>query len=161
MTSETRQKIIDNLLIPILAIVSGLVVASVAVLATGTNPLMAYSKLFKAAFSLENFPRSNLFVTFQLATPLILTGLSAVVAFRSGLFSLGQEGQLMLGGIMAAWLGYVIHLPPIIHPIVAILAAMLVGGIYGWLPGVLKVKLGVNEIISTMVLNNIAGLFVT
>jgi general nucleoside transport system permease protein len=161
MTSETRKKIIDNLLIPVLAIISGLVVASLAVLTTDTNPLTAYGYLFKAAFSLNNFPRCNLFVTLQLATPLILTGLSAVVAFRSGLFSLGQEGQLMLGGIMAAWLGYVIHLPPIIHPIVAILAAMLVGGIYGWLPGVLKVKLGVNELISTMVLNNIATLFVT
>ena len=67
----------------------------------------------------------------------------------------------MLGGIVAAWLGYIIHLPPVIHPIVAILAAMLVGGIYGWLPGVLKVRLGVNELISTMVLNNIAVLFVT
>lgn len=161
MTSETRRKIIDSLLIPVLAIISGLVVASVAVLMTKTNPLTAYAELFKAAFSLKNFPRCNLFVTFQLATPLILTGLSAVVAFRSGLFSLGQEGQLMLGGIMAAWLGYVVHLPPIIHPTVAILAAMLVGGIYGWFPGVLRIKLGVNEIISTMVLNNIATLFVT
>jgi hypothetical protein len=128
MTSETRQKIIDNLLIPILAIISGLVVASVFVLMAGANPLTAYAQLFKAAFSLANFPRANLFVTFQLATPLMLTGLSAVVAFRSGLFSLGQEGQLMLGGIMAAWLGYVIHLPPVIHPIVAMLGAMLVGG---------------------------------
>lgn len=161
MTPETRQKIIDNLLIPILAIISGLVVASVFVLMAGANPLTAYAQLFKAAFSLANFPRANLFVTFQLATPLMLTGLSAVVAFRSGLFSLGQEGQLMLGGIMAAWLGYVIHLPPVIHPIVAMLGAMLVGGAYGWLPGVLKVKLGVNEIISTIVLNNIAVLFVT
>jgi ABC-type uncharacterized transport system permease subunit len=161
MTSESKQKIIDNLVIPVLAIISGLVVASVAVLMTNTNPLTAYAALFKSAFSLENFPRSNLFVTLQLATPLILTGLSAVVAFRSGMFSLGQEGQLMLGGIMAAWLGYVIHLPPVIHPIVAIVAAMLVGGMYGWFPGVLKVKLGVNEIISTMVLNNIAVLFVT
>jgi simple sugar transport system permease protein len=161
MTPETRKKIIDNLLIPVLAIISGMVVASVAVLMTNTNPLMAYFELFRSAFSLENFPRSNLFVTLQLATPLILTGLSAVVAFRSGLFSLGQEGQLMLGGMVAAWLGYIIHLPPIIHPIVALLAAMLVGGIYGWFPGVLKVKLGVNELISTIVLNNIAVLFVT
>jgi simple sugar transport system permease protein len=161
MTSESRKKIIDNLLIPILAIISGLLVASLAVLTTGTNPLTAYGHLFRAAFSLDNFPRCNLFVTLQLATPLILTGLSAVVAFRSGLFSLGQEGQLMLGGIVAAWLGYAIHLPPIVHPIVAILAAMLVGGIYGWFPGLLKVKLGVNELISTMVLNNIAVLFVT
>lgn len=67
----------------------------------------------------------------------------------------------MLGGMTAAWLGFALDLPPVVHPIVAILAAMVVGGIYGWFPGVLKVKLGVNEIISTIVLNTIAHLFVT
>jgi simple sugar transport system permease protein len=62
--------------------------------------------------------------------------------------------------MMAAWLGFAIHLPPVIHAVVAMLGAMLVGGLYGWIPGVLKVRLGVNEIISTIVLNNIAALFV-
>lgn len=160
MTAETKEKIVNSLLIPTLAIVSGLVVSSVFVLMMHTDPLKAYAELFRAAFSCEGVSRCNLFTTFQLATPLMLSGLSAVVAFRSGLFSLGQEGQLLLGGMMAAWLGYVIHLPPIIHPTVAILAAMLVGGLYGWFPGVLRVRLGVNEIISTIVLNNIARLFV-
>jgi simple sugar transport system permease protein len=91
---------------------------------------------------------------------MILTGMSAVVAFRSGMFSLGQVGQLTLGGMTAAWLGYVIHLPPVIHALVAMAAAMLVGAAYGWFPGYLKVKLGVNELVSTIVLNNIAVLFV-
>jgi simple sugar transport system permease protein len=160
MTAETKNRIINSLLIPVLAVISGLAVASIFVLPTGTNPLVAYAELFRSAFSCQDFAHCNLFTTFQLATPLMMCGLSAVVAFRAGLFSLGQEGQLLLGGMMAAWLGYVIHLPPIIHPAVAILAAMLVGGVYGWFPGVLRVRLGVNEIISTIVLNNIARLLV-
>jgi simple sugar transport system permease protein len=65
-----------------------------------------------------------------------------------------------MGAVMAAWLGYSIHLPVVIHPIVIILAAMVIGGLYGWIPGVLKVKLGVNEIISTIVMNTIAKLTV-
>ncbi len=160
MTAETRQKLIDNLLIPFLAVLSGLLLASIFVLMTGNSPITAYRRLFEAGFSCGSYSNCALFTTFQFATPMILTGLSAVVAFRSGLFSLGQEGQLMLGGLMAAWLGYIIHLPPIIHPAFIILVAMLVGGVYGLFPGILKVKLGVNELISTLVLNNIAVLFV-
>ncbi len=160
ITAETRRKIRDSLLIPILATLSGLVVAAIPLLMTNADPLTAYGQLFSSAFSCGSFERCNLFTTLQLATPLMLTGLSAVVAFRSGLFSLGQEGQLLLGGMMAAWLGFVIHLPPLTHAAFAIAGAMLVGGLYGWLPGVLRVRLGVNEVISTLVLNNIARLFV-
>lgn len=161
MSSRWRSRLFDQLVIPILAIVSGLVVASAFVWMAGTNPLSAYREMFSTAFSCQSFEHCSLFTTLQLATPLMLTGLSAVVAFRCGLFSLGQEGQLMLGGMMAAWLGYVLPLPPVIHPLFAMAAAMLIGGLYGLIPGVLKVKLGVNEIISTIVLNNIANLFVT
>ena len=91
---------------------------------------------------------------------IILTGLSAVVAFRSGMFSIGQEGQYLLGAAAAAWLGYAIHLPPILHPLVLIIAAMLVGAGYGWIPGILKVKLGVNELLATIMLNSIAALII-
>jgi simple sugar transport system permease protein len=161
MNPETRQRIENNLLIPVLSILSGLLLAAIFVLMARNNPLQAYGRMIQAGFGCSALNRCALFTTLQLATPLILTGLSAVVAFRSGLFSLGQEGQLYLGGMTAAWLGYVIHLPPVIHPAVAIGAAMIVGAVYGWIPGVLKVRLGVNEIISTIVLNNIAVLFVT
>jgi ABC-type uncharacterized transport system permease subunit len=157
---ETRKKLRDNLAVPLLAVLSGMLVASVFILMTRTNPIAAYVKLFQAAFSCESLSRCNMFVTLQLATPLILTGMSAVVAFRSGMFSLGQMGQLMLGGMVAAWLGYAVHLPAFIHPLVAMIAAMLVGAAYGWLPGVLRVKLGVNELVCTIVMNNIAALYV-
>ena len=65
----------------------------------------------------------------------------------------------MIGALVAAWLGFAVDLPPIIHPIFIMLAAMTAAGLYGWIAGVLKVKLGVNEVISTIVLNEIAILF--
>jgi simple sugar transport system permease protein len=157
---EIQRKVRENVAVPVLAVLAGMALASVFIYMAGAAPLAAYAKLFQAAFSCTSFERCNLFVTLQLATPLILTGLSAVVAFRSGMFSLGQMGQLTLGGMMAAWLGYAIHLPPVVHPLVAMGAAMVVGAAYGWFPGVLRVKLGVNELVCTIVLNNIAALFV-
>src|SRR4030067_2470249 len=102
MKAQLRSRLFDQVVIPILAIISGLLVASVFVWMAGTNPLTAYADMFSTAFSCEAFQRCDLLTTLQLATPLMLTGLSAVVAFRAGLFSLGQAGQLMLRGIVAA-----------------------------------------------------------
>ena len=159
MEKERRKKIFDTIAVPILAILSGLLVASVLIMLTGNSSIEAYGTMLKAGFGCQSLERCALFATLERATPLILTGLSATVAFRSGMFSLGQEGQLVMGSIMAAWLGYAVLLPAGIHPVFVIFAAMTAGGIYGWIPGVLKVRLGVNEIISTIVLNSIAILF--
>lgn len=154
-----RTKLTDALLIPVLAVLSGLLLASVFVLMAGVSPLTAYAELFRSGFSCVQLTRCNLFQTLQLATPLMLTGLSAVVAFRSGMFNLGQEGQYLMGAVVAAWLGIAIHLPPVLHPLVIIAASMAAAGAYGWIPGVLKVRLGVNEVITTIIMNNIANLF--
>lgn len=159
MSQRLRTQLTEALLIPVLAVLSGLALASIFVLFTGVPPLTAYVELFKGGFSCAELTRCNFFQTLQLATPLMLTGLSAVIAFRSGMFSIGQEGQFLIGAIAAAWLGYAIHLPPVLHPAVVILAAMAAAGAYGWIPGVLKVRLGVNEVITTIILNNIANLF--
>ena len=159
MDKERRKKIINAFLVPVLAIISGLLLASLLILIAGKSPLDAYRTLFNSAFSCKGVGQCSLVSTLERATPLILTGLSALVAFRTGIFSLGQEGQMMIGAIVAAWLGWVLELPSIIHPIVIILVAMAAGGAYGFIPGVLKVKLGVNEIISTIMMNEIAILF--
>lgn len=159
MDKERRKKFMNTLLVPVLAIISGLIVAALLVLTTGKSPLDAYKVLFNSGFSCESMQRCTFVTTLERATPLILTGLSALVAFRTGVFSLGQEGQMMLGAVTAAWLGHVLNLPVVIHPIVIILAAVVVGGAYGYIPGVLKVKLGVNELITTIMLNEIAILF--
>lgn len=158
MDKERRQKLFNTFLIPVLAIISGLAVASVLIAVTGTSPLEAYATLFKSGFSCSELSRCALFTTLERATPLILTGLSAVIAFRSGMFSIGQEGQFLMGSVVAAYLGYAILLPAGVHQIVIILASMVAGGLYGFIPGWLKVKLGVNELLATIVLNTIAAL---
>jgi len=157
--THDRLKQFDAFLIPILAVISGLLVSVVLVLLTKTSPIEAYRILFVAGFGCNDLTHCALFTTLERATPLILTGLSAVVAFRSGMFSIGQEGQYLLGAVVAAWLGYAIQLPPVIHPIFIMTMSMLAGAAYGWVPGVLRVKLGVNELLVTIVLNAIAVLF--
>ena len=159
MKKERQRQLIDAFLVPVLAILSGLLVATILVLLAGKPPLDALRILFQSSLGCKDLTHCALFSTLERATPLILTGLSAVVAFRSGIFSLGQEGQMMLGSVVAAWLGWTVMLPAGIHPVFIMLAAMLVGAAYGWIPGVLKVRLGVNEIISTIVMNEIAVLF--
>ena len=159
MDKERKKRLTYSLLIPVLSILAGLIVTAFLVLAADKSPLQAYRVLFESGFSCQSLQRCTFLTTLERATPLILTGLSALVAFRTGIFSLGQEGQMMLGAVMAAWLGWQLQLPYVIHPIVILLAAMAIGGAYGFIPGYLKVKLGVNEIISTIMLNEIAVLF--
>ncbi len=156
MTKERRQQIMSTVLVPVLAVLSGLLVASILVIAAGKPPFESYVELFKAGFGCKSLTRCALFTTFERATPLILTGLSAVIAFRSGMFSIGQEGQYLMGAVMAAWIGFALPLPPVIHPLVIMISSMIAGGLYGWLPGWLKVKLGVNELLATIVMNTIA-----
>jgi simple sugar transport system permease protein len=158
MQKERRNRLINSFLVPFLAIITGLIFAAILILFTKESPIAAFGELFKAAFGCRSITSCSFLTTLERATPIMLTGLGAIVAFRSGMFSIGQEGQLLMGAVTAAYLGYAIHLPYVIHPIVIIIASMAAGGIYGWIPGVLKVKLGVNEVITTIVMNTIATL---
>lgn len=160
MNSQRLRKLLDAILVPLLAVLSGLVVMGILILLLKKPLFESYAILFSKGFGCEAYGNCIFITTLERATPLILTGLSAVVAFRSGMFSIGQEGQYLLGAAAAAWLGYAIHLPPILHALVLIIAAMLVGAAYGWIPGILRVKLGVNELLATIMLNAIAVLVV-
>lgn len=156
MDTYQRQQRLNTVLVPILAILSGLLVAAVLILFTGESPIEAFGELFRAGFGCRAIDRCAFLTTLERATPLILTGLSAVVAFRSGMFSIGQEGQFAFGALVAAWLGFALDLPVVLHALVIMVLAMIVGGIYSWIPGVLKVKLQINEVITTLVMNEIA-----
>lgn len=103
------------------------------------------------------YPLSETVVT---ATPLILTGLAVTLAFRSGLFNIGAQGQFIFGAIGASYVGFHFDLPPVIHPIAAISAGVLLAGIYGGIVGLLKAKTGAHEVIVTIMLNYIAGFFI-
>ena len=161
MRNSSWKRFSYSAILPILAICSGLLVSSIFLLMRGSSPIEAYSVMFKTGFSCLKQTNCNLFQTLQLATPLILTGLSAVMAFRSGMFSIGQEGQFLIGATIAAWLGYAVHLPALPHILLIIVAAMVGAGIYGWIPAILKVRLNVNEVISTIIFNSLANLFMT
>lgn len=160
MNNQRFRKLLDAILVPLLAILSGLVVMGILIVILKKPLFESYAILFSKGFGCEAYGNCIFITALERATPLILTGLSAVVAFRSGMFSIGQEGQYLLGAAAAAWLGYAIHLPPILHPLVLMIAGMLVGGGYGWIPGILKVKLGVNELLATIMLNSIAALII-
>lgn len=90
------------------------------------------------------------------ATPLVLTGLSVGFAFKTGLFNIGASGQLITGAFAAIWVGVNwTWLPAPWHWMVAILAAIIVGGLWGAVPGIFKAFLGVNEVISCIMMNYI------
>src|SRR5918911_739971 len=95
--------------------------------------------------------------TFIAAAPLIFTGLSVALGFRSGLFNIGAEGQLVLGGLAAGFVGFSLHgLPAVVHLPLALLAGFAAGALWGFIPGFLKARTGAHEVITTIMLNYVA-----
>lgn len=147
----------QEILIPLVAVVLALLIGSAFILFVGENPLTAYGILFKESFG----SMRNLATTLQRATPLMFTGLAVAFAFRAGLFNIGAEGQLYIGAFAAAWVGFTFtNLPRLVHLPLAIVAGMIGGALWAAIPGFLKAKLGVHEVINTIMLNFIA-LFLT
>lgn len=145
----------ETSLIPILAILLGLLFGALVMILGGYDPLLAYQSLFKRVFGdLYNFGE-----TIRQITPLILTGLSVAFAFRTGLFNIGAEGQFIMGSLAAVFIGTQFDLPWFIHAPLALLAGVLAGGLWGAIAGYLKAKRGVHEVITTIMLNWIALFF--
>lgn len=149
-----------KLLISVLAVIFSSLVAGLFVLLTDAAPLDAYGHLLAAGFGCRAPGQCALLTSLQFATPLLLTGLSATVAFRAGVFSVGQAGQMVLGAAAAAWLGSQLDLPGVVHVAVALAGGAVAGAGWGWVPGALKEFLGINEVIVTLVMNQLAVLVV-
>ncbi|MES2208734.1 MAG: ABC transporter permease [Chloroflexota bacterium] len=94
--------------------------------------------------------------TLLATTPLILAGLGVAVAFRSGVFNIGAEGQLKIGAILAVWVGIWVPLPAPFHILAALVAGIVGGAFWGFIPGILKARTGAHEVITTIMLNAIA-----
>ncbi len=142
-----------KILIPLGAILLAFLVGSLMIIAKGVNPLEAYAALFRGAFgSLDSIG-----TTIRKATPLLLTGLAVVFGYRGGVFNIGAEGQLILGGMAATAVGVRFEgLPVWLHVSLCILAAALAGALWSALPGALKAFRGFNEVITTLMMNYIA-----
>ena len=145
------RRIVRASIAPVSAVVFAVLLSSAVLLISGSNPLAAYADMVGHASKLE-----TMVDILNRATPLYLSGVAAAIGFRMNLFNIGVEGQFLLAFLIAATVGAAIDLPAAIHVLVIILVAMIVGGAYSGIAGVLKVTRGVNEVISTIMLNAIA-----
>lgn len=134
------------------SVLIGFLVGSIVILIAGFNPVEYYKVLLQTTFSKPKFFARTLVDS----VPLVITGIGVALAFKTGAFNIGAEGQFIVGSVTAAFFGYMLDLPPIIHPIVCILLAALAGMIWGGMAGYIKSKFGVHEVITTIMLNWIA-----
>lgn len=142
------------------ALGASLVAVVLLVLANGNSPGAALGVLGRSAFSCSGGSSCAVLSTLERATPLILTGLSAAVAFRAGLFSIGQEGQLLIGMAVAGYLAPLLDAPGPIAWLVIGIAGATGGGLWGLLAGWLRARFEVNIVIATVVMNEIVLLVV-
>lgn len=150
------QRGLKNLIKPVVTILLALVLGALLILPTGTDPLEAYSALFKGAFG----STTGILNTLERSTPLLFTGLGAAIAFRAGVFNIGLEGQLYMGAFAAALTGiYGADLPRILIIPLCMAAAMLGSVLWAVIPGALHTKYSINLVVVTIMMNNIAKLF--
>ncbi len=144
------------LLAPMGAVLAALVLAGGLIAAAGVNPLAAYAEMLRGALG------SRLSVTEMLtrATPLIFTGLAAAVAFRAKLWNIGGEGQFFVGALITAWIGHTLAGPGWLGVPLLLLAGMLAGALLLAGPAYLRLRFGVDEVVTTLLLNFIVVLFV-
>ena len=141
----------------IIALLIAFAVTAVIIVLSGKSPAVAFESMFKGAFGTIN----SISETFIKAVPLLLAGLGLTICYRTGLTSIGAEGQIIMGGLMATIVGvYFGGMPRYLLIPVAMLAAMIGGGAWAGIAGYLKAKLGVSEVINTIMLNYIALFFV-
>lgn len=159
-------KILREIFSPLLAVLLAFAVGAIIILLIKDNPLETYSILLANSFgSAKDFG-----YTLFYATPLIFTGLAVAVAFRCGLFNIGAEGQLYVATFATAWVGIKLggtivdifgkqedwswaSLPAVLLVPICILTAIIAGGIWGAIPGILRAKFGSSEVINTIMLN--------
>jgi ABC-type uncharacterized transport system permease subunit len=140
----------------LIAIFIALLVGSIVLLATGFSPVEAYGALIIGAFG----DIYGIGQTLTQATPIIFTALAFLFAFKAGLFNIGAEGQFLVGALASAIVGISFNgLPNMIHIPLALLAGAFFGGLYAFIPAILKTKLGAHEVITTMMLTYVAIYF--
>lgn len=162
-------KIFREALYPLIAVAAAFVIGGIIILIIGDNPITTFQLLIENSFGSVRGITETLFY----ATPLIFTGLAVAVAFRCGLLNIGAEGQLYMAAFATAWVGMKfggtavdifgkqedwswVSLPALILIPMCLATAIVVGGLWGAIPGFLKAKFGSHEVINTIMLNFVA-----
>ena len=135
----------------VLAVIVALVICAVLLLITGKDPIQAYRTLFGAVTETRVLQD-----TLQRATPLFISAAAVAIGFKMNLFNIGVEGQMRVALLGTAVVGGLVHLPAPLHVLFCLVVAMVFGGAWAGIAGYLKVKRGVNEVISTIMLNFVA-----
>jgi general nucleoside transport system permease protein len=136
----------------VVGIILAFLAGAIFLLIFNYNPITVYGALLQGSFG----SKSAWGETIMGAVPLLLGGLAVAVGFRCGLFNMGVEGQIYLGGVVSVYIGYAWPLPTGIHLVVALAAGTLVGAIWGGIPGYLKARYKIHEVITTIMLNYVA-----
>ena len=136
----------------IMAVILGLIAGAILMAVMRFNPLEGYEYLFKGG--LKNLERIG--NTIATATPLMLTGLSVAFAFKTGLFNIGAPGQMLFGGFCSIAVGLSLDLPKMILVPIVVLAGILGGALWATVPGILKAKFNVHEVVSSIMMNWVA-----
>ena len=148
------RSVLRTISIPLAAVVFGLVIGAILILTQNASPGTAYKALLVGGAG----DSDAVLRTLQKATPLIFGGLAVAFAFKAGMFNIGGQGQLLVGAVFAAGVGFGIDgLPLIIHLPVALLAGGIAGAVWGGIAGTLKATTGAHEVIVTIMLNFVAG----
>ncbi|MFM2071746.1 MAG: hypothetical protein RLZZ623_2009 [Actinomycetota bacterium] len=146
-----RSKLMKTFAAPLVALGVALAVTSLALLAGGHNPLVAYGKMIKYGWSLDSF-----IVAINQSLPLIVSALAVTIGFKMSLFNIGVEGQYRLAALVAAAIGANIAGPGWFKIIITVMVAIIVGAAFASIAGVLKATRNVNEVVGTIMLNGIA-----
>lgn len=150
--NEWASRILDSFL-PVFATLAALLIGAVMLLFLGVNPLEAYRALWDGAFGSSN----AIAETLVKATPLLLVALGICISFRGDVINIGGEGQMIVGAILATWVGLTLtDLPGWLVILLAMSSGFLGGAVWGGIPGFLKAYFNVNEILSTVMMNAIA-----
>jgi general nucleoside transport system permease protein len=148
---------LQPVLVPLYAILLSFIVGGVLIAIIGVNPFDAYWALLRGMFG----DGDKIAASIARSVPFLGSALALAFAFKAGLFNIGAEGQLLVGGVTAAWVGtwaWIADTPGVIAVPLVLLAGAAGGFFWGGIPGVLRAKTGAHEVISTIMLNSI-GLF--
>lgn len=144
-----------TILVPIISVLLALVVGGIVIAFLGKNPIQGYALLFSGSLGTPQKFASSLVS----ACPLIFTALAAAFAYRCGVFNLGGEGQFIMGAVSAIVFLLVTGIEGVLGTVLAILVGTVVGALWAALPGIMKITRGLNEMITSIMLNYVATLF--